>query len=133
MMRAMIATSIYQKEAASMDMRRRLGNAGEQIAETMLKKKGYKILKRQYQIRFGEIDLIALDGDEVVFIEVKTRHASEGPFPEESVGEKKLRRMEITAEHFLKAQAFESRDYRFDVIAITLTAGEPEIVHLVGV
>jgi len=116
-----------------MDRRRIFGNAGEKIAADYLKKKGYKILEKQFGNRFGEIDLIAKDGDEIVFVEVKTRKSLALGYPEESVHEKKLHRMEITADAYLKSKTSEDQAYRFDVIAIVDEGGVFDIKHIIGV
>ncbi len=55
----------------------KLGEKGEELAVRFLKKKGYKIIKQNYKTRIGEIDIIARDGNALVFIEVKTRESIE--------------------------------------------------------
>ena len=70
-----------------MDPRRLFGNKAEKLAERYLKKKGYKILDRQFVTRYGEIDLVAREGDEIVFVEVKARRSTAFGYPEESVTE----------------------------------------------
>ena len=72
-----------------MDARTLFGDKGELIAEEYLSSKGYKLVKRKYRNEYGEIDLICLDGIQVVFIEVTTRRSVKEGFPEESVTEKK--------------------------------------------
>ncbi|KKW36930.1 MAG: hypothetical protein UY81_C0009G0015 [Candidatus Giovannonibacteria bacterium GW2011_GWA2_53_7] len=116
-----------------MDPRRLFGNEGEHRAATYLKKKGYVILDRQFRTRFGEIDLVARDGDEIVFVEVKTRRSSAHGFPEDAVTETKLQRLEIAAESYLKVHAFEARLHRFDVIALVGEEGHVQVEHLIGV
>ncbi len=109
------------------------GNQGEAIAEAFLRKKGYEILARQFRVRAGEIDLVAQEGDEVVFVEVKTRRSLAAGHPEESVHMGKLHRMALAAEAFLTQKKWEAKPYRFDVIAITVQNGIEEIRHIVGV
>lgn len=119
-----------------MDDRRLLGNQGERNAEEFLFGKGYKTIERQWRSKFGEIDLICLapGGEEVVFVEVKTRHSLEEGYPEESVTAKKLRHMEAAAECFLRERTWENRPYRFDVIAIAeVWPDPPDVQHLIGV
>ncbi len=103
------------------------------MAAEYLKKQGYKILDRQFRTRFGEIDLVAMDGREIVFVEVKTRRSSVHGFPEEVVTETKLHRLETAAESYLKARALEGRPYRFDVVAILGEGKDVDIEHMVGV
>ena len=62
-----------------------LGNRGERLAARYLRRQGFKIFSRQYSNRLGEIDLIALDGDCLVFVEVKTRRSQEAGDPVEAV------------------------------------------------
>ncbi len=116
-----------------MDPRRIFGNQGEDEAATFLKKKGYKILETQFTTRFGEIDLIALDGDEIVFVEVKTRRSLAMGYPEESVHEKKLHKLEIAAGAYLASVTKEEVPHRFDVVAIVVQGNDREFRHLIGV
>ena len=110
-----------------------LGLKGELAAKRYLKKKGYKILKTNYQCRFGELDIIALKDDCLVFCEVKTR--SEGMIapPQESVNHSKQQKMIKTALFFLQ-QHKSFMNSRFDVIAITAKKdGQLQIEHLENV
>lgn len=75
------------------------GSSGEKIAVDFLLKKGYRILETNFRTRFGEIDVIALDKDLVVYVEVKTRSSRQFGLPEEAVGHRKL-------QHLLKAAAY---------------------------
>jgi putative endonuclease len=116
-----------------MDIRRVFGNSAEDLAAKFLKAKGYRILTKQFTTRYGEIDLIARLGDEVVFVEVKARRGSAFGYPEESVTQKKLEKITLVAQEYLKKKGWESRDHRIDVIAIEYGEGDPEILHLEGV
>lgn len=113
----------------NMDPRREFGNAGESRAAEFLAGIGYEVIEKQWRSKFGEIDLICLDGDEVVFVEVKTRASLASGYPEDSVTGKKLRHLELAGEAYLQQVAWEQRPYRFDVIAIYLD----EITHLQGI
>lgn len=115
------------------DFRRKFGNSAEYLAERFLIEKGYQILDRQFLTRLGEIDLIAKDGDEVVFVEVKARRTTEFGYPEESVTPQKLRKIGMTAELYLRTQKLPNVPYRVDVVSILLNQSPPEIVHLIGV
>jgi putative endonuclease len=96
---------------------RGLGAEGEDAAAEFLIGLGYTIVKRRFRGRHGEIDLIALDGDRLVFVEVKTRGA--GPYlPEDAIGHHKIRRWKRTATEYLRSVSEERRECRFDVIAI---------------
>ena len=116
-----------------MDIRRVFGNSAEDLAAKFLKAKGFKIITKQFSTRFGEIDLIARLGDEIVFVEVKARKSSAFGHPEESVTDKKLEKITMVAQEYLKKKGWESREHRIDVIAISYDSGEPEILHIEGV
>ena len=95
-----------------------IGKSGEEIASNYLLKKGYKILFRNYHSQFGEIDIIALDKDTLVFIEVKTRTSNlEAAFS--SVSFLKQQKLTKTALDFL-SKNYEYEDFltRFDVIVV---------------
>ncbi len=116
-----------------MDPRRKLGNSGEELAEKFLVEKGYQILDRQFLTRLGEIDLVAKDGDEVVFVEVKMRRNSKFGFPEESVTPTKLRKIGMTAELYLRTRNLLTSQYRIDVVSILDSKPNREVTHLIGV
>ena len=97
-----------------------VGKLGEKIAAEFLKKEGYKILEKNFQTRFGEIDLVAEDGDTLVFVEVKTRHTDKFGKPEESVTPVKIRKI-IKAGQFFRNIGRNLPDLeRIDVVAIEL-------------
>jgi putative endonuclease len=92
-----------------------LGDRGENEAARYLRRQGFRILVRGYSTTRGEVDLIARDGDTVVFIEVKTRRQGE---PLEAVTLEKQRRLTLAALQFLKQHGLLERRCRFDVVAI---------------
>lgn len=101
-----------------------LGEAGEKVAAKYLKKRGYKILEFNFSNdkgrRMGEIDVIAKDGNTIVFVEVKTRSLSprNDVLPEESIGTKKLHRLNKIANFYLRKNNLLNSDYRFDAISV---------------
>jgi len=109
----------------------RLGQWGEKRCEAFLKRKGLKILARNYSCKMGELDLVMVDADStIVFVEVKTR-AGEDLTPAESVVtfSKKTRALRA-ARFFLAANKISERPYRFDVVTIVLgQTGPPKIRH----
>ena len=109
-----------------------LGAWGEARAAEYLEKKGYRILSRGYQTRFGEIDLIAADAKFLAFVEVKTRKDDDFAEAWESVGARKRARIRRTAEIWLYVYPAELQP-RFDVIEVYAPAGvrtkNPEIRH----
>ena len=94
-----------------------LGRKGEKLAEKFLKEKGYTLLKRNFRTPFGEADLIMQDGDEIVFIEVKTRTSETFGAPREAVGKEKQRRYYQIALCY-GGQAGEEPNARFDVAEV---------------
>jgi putative endonuclease len=99
------------------------GETGEKIAAEYLMKNGYRILARNYTSRLGEIDIVAEYGNELVFVEVRTKTgASFGP-PEESITRSKQHKLINMAEYYRKANPGGLEDYRIDVIAVTLGTG----------
>ncbi len=103
------------------------GNFGEDVATDFLRKKGYRILDRNYANtkgrRLGELDIVAEYKGEIVFVEVKTREWKENaPLPEESVTRTKLHRLEKIAVSYLRAKKREAFPYHFDVLSIFLDA-----------
>jgi putative endonuclease len=114
-----------------MDARREFGDAGENLAASFLVSSGMRLLDRNVNTPFGEVDLLCEDGDEIVFAEVKTRQSDEYGYPEESITPGKFRHMSASAESVLSERGWENRFWRLDVVAIRMLPGkEPEIVHL---
>jgi putative endonuclease len=103
------------------------GKDGEQIAVAYLRKKGYHIYETNFRCPLGEIDIIAREKDEIVFIEVKTRKSSQLGYPEEAVGAGKQKKLSQLALWYLQKKNLDAASARFDVIAITLQPGENEI------
>ena len=101
-----------------------LGREGEQIAETYLRKKGYRVVERNYRCPAGELDLIFLDRRVIVFVEVKTRTDERFGAPLESVDRRKQRKMIKAALFFLSQHRLHHREARFDVVGISFR-GEP--------
>ena len=107
------------------------GDVGEREAARYLRRRGYRILHRQYRNRGGEIDLIACDGDTIVFVEVKTRRGVEQGAPFEFVTADKQRRMTRAAMMYLKQTRQLEQRSRFDVVSLVWPPGvlRPEIQH----
>ncbi|MFH1631900.1 MAG: YraN family protein [bacterium] len=113
------------------DDRRKFGDKAEDLAAKMLEEKGFKILERQFKTNIGEVDLIARDGNEIVFVEVKARHGVDYGYPEESVTTAKLKKIITVGEQYLSVNDLKRVPYRVDVVAIVY---DPfEVVHLEGV
>ena len=102
------------------------GQKGEQLAADIMTQKGYKILETNWKLGRMEIDIIAANKKEIVFVEVKTRTSMLGGTPEEAVDEAKKRRMVASANAYLKYHQ-EKRELRFDIIGILMNkSGEIE-------
>ncbi len=104
----------------------KLGEKGEELAVRFLKQKGYKIIKQNYKTRIGEIDIIAMDGNALVFIEVKTRESIEYGLPFEAVNSAKKRKIANVALLYLKRFKEEAPPCRFDVVSIYYEQKNPE-------
>jgi putative endonuclease len=116
----------------SSDVRRRLGDRGEQLAAEHLRRRGFEILERNYRTRWGELDLIAFDGGTLVFCEVKTRRrAGAAPVPFEAVHAGKQGRVRRMAARWLSERTDRPRAalLRFDAIGVVLDARH-ELVSL---
>ena len=99
--------------------KRLLGTKYENIAADYLRDKGYTIIEHNFRDRTGEIDIIALDEDTIVFTEVKYRKNEKSGYPEEAVSESKMRRISKTADFFcMEKNIKDNTGCRFDVIAI---------------
>jgi putative endonuclease len=107
-----------------------LGQEGERLAERYLRKKGYKLVERNYRCAVGELDLIVLDRRIVVFVEVKTRTGHGFGSPLEAVEFRKQRKMIQAAQFFLSAKGLQQREARFDVIGISWPGREPVLEHI---
>lgn len=105
------------------------GRSGEDVAAVFVHQLGWLILERNFRCPDGELDLIAQDGDTLVFVEVKTRSSRERGEPGEAVGRAKQTRLIRAASRYLTAKEFWNRPCRFDVISIIVRAGEPVIEH----
>jgi putative endonuclease len=99
--------------------RQRLGKWGESVAALQLEDKGYQILDRNWRCAQGEIDLVALDGEEVVFVEVKTRRGRQMGSPEEGLTQQKGKRLIELARLYLVERDIDP-DWRIDLVAVEL-------------
>jgi putative endonuclease len=97
-----------------------VGAAGEELAAAHLREAGYDILAVNYRCPLGEIDIVALHEDTVVFIEVKSRTNLNFGHPQEGLTPSKCRKLTQLAEYYLKEKNLPERKCRFDVVAILL-------------
>jgi putative endonuclease len=110
----------------------RLGRRGERAAVTFLKRQRYTIIHRGYRILGGELDIVAVEGRTVVFVEVKTRVSHDAGHPAEAVDPHKQRQLTQLALAYLRRYHLLDYSARFDVIAITWPANQkkPTIEHI---
>lgn len=104
---------------------RTTGNYGESLACEYLQKQGYQILERNYLIRGGEIDIVAMDGEYLVFIEVKCRYSHEYGLPVDSMTSWKIKALLKTALFYNQKNNWGDRGYRLDFVSVDF-AVDPE-------
>lgn len=121
----------FGQRTARRRLKRTLGYKGEKAAERFLKRKRYIIVGRQVRHALGEIDLIAVQGTTIVFVEVKTRQSDKLGHPTEAVDEKKQTRITRAASAYLKRNHLLDYPVRFDVISIVWPkeSRKPRIEH----
>lgn len=111
-----------------------VGAFGERLAERFLVERGMTILDRNWRCSHGELDLVAREGDYLVFCEVKTRRGTGFGEPIEAVGWRKAARLRRLAAAWLAGHGQSAPDVRIDVVGILLRPGRPPIVrHIAGV
>ncbi|GIV97792.1 MAG: UPF0102 protein [Herpetosiphonaceae bacterium] len=106
------------------DHRQKLGALGETLAANYLQSKGLILVERRWRCRYGEIDLVMLDGAALVIVEVRTRRGTDRGSPEESLTPQKRRRLMLVASIYLQGRALAgspwSGPWRLDVVAVVL-------------
>ncbi|MBW2659224.1 MAG: YraN family protein [Deltaproteobacteria bacterium] len=113
------------------DNRQKLGRTGERIASAYLQKNGYIILSKNYRRKCGEIDIIARQGDYLVFIEVKTRTTISHGHPLEAVTVRKQKQISMVAQCYLAENNLFDTAARFDVVAVTALKNSRVQVELI--
>ena len=98
--------------------RQLLGRKGEQMAAQALLERGYRIVEHNFRCRYGEIDLIAEEKGDLIFVEVKTRRGTAFGQPEEAVTRAKRRKLAEVASYYLDMHHAGDRPWRIDVVAI---------------
>lgn len=100
-----------------------MGRAGEEAAAGHLKKKGLRIVKRNFRCRMGELDIVARDGPCLVFVEVRTVAGSAFGTAQESVNRKKRDKIRQVAMYYIQSEKVRDVPLRFDVVAVTMDPG----------
>lgn len=109
---------LFRRKIEELPYKRAIGTKGEQLAVRFLKKKGYKILQRNYRRRNGEIDVVCYDHGTIAFVEVKTRYSDKYGPPELSVTDAKKKQMAKIALQYVAEKKIEGINLRFDVVSI---------------
>ena len=113
-----------------MALHNELGKWGEDLAASYLERLGYTILERDWKSGHRDLDIIAQEGDTVVFVEVKTRRNRDFTDPEMAVDYQKIRHLQQAANHYIKFRHIDN-DIRFDIITVVGTMNEtPSIEHI---
>jgi len=107
----------------TVDPRQALGKSGEDLACAELRRRGYAILARRFRTPRGELDIVARDGETLVFVEVKARRDERCGTPQEAVTWHKRRRLAAMADDFLARARLGAVPCRFDVVAVRLGTG----------
>jgi putative endonuclease len=109
-----------------------VGRLGERLASDYLRARGYAVVDANWRGRGGELDLVATQNGQVVFVEVRSRSTTTGMTAAESIGPDKQRRLLRAAEEYLSRKA-PNASARIDVITVFLGPGRaPEVQHIVG-
>lgn len=108
----------FREQVQSWSVPKPLGVRGERAAARLLKRLGYMIVAHSERDRIGEIDLVAVDGKTIVFVEVKTRTSQDRGHPAEAVDQDKQRRLTRVALSYLRRHDLLEYPARFDVVAI---------------
>jgi len=113
--------------------RKRLGTRAEAEAERLLTRQGMRLVARNWSTRLGEIDLVMMDGSDLVFVEVKARSSDAVAPPHETVTGAKRRRLVALARRFIQATGQHDRACRFDVVSVVWSpeSRRPQVQHIV--
>lgn len=98
--------------------RARLGTWGEERAGRFLQDRGYRILTTNYRCSHGEVDIVAQDGQELVFVEVRTRHSDSFVAPQESLSKAKIRRLIASCQYYLACEGRTNAAWRIDLVCV---------------
>ena len=115
-----------------LDFRKKLGAKGENIAARFLKRKGYRIVQRNYTCKLGEIDIIAQHDSTLIFVEVRSKQTEKFGPPQYSVNSAKQRQISRAALYYIKENKITGQTCRFDVVAVTFLpdSRKPEVEHI---
>ena len=131
MTKRQVTTSATNNRKKPDAARQGLGRTGERLAAEELSRRGYHILEKNFRCSYGEIDLVAEDAQDLIFVEVKTRRGSAYGLPEEAVTLRKQRKIVQVASYYLDLHTCSERSWRIDVVAVQLDkGGKPEEIRV---
>ena len=111
---------------------RERGRKGEAVAAEHLRRIGYRIVDTNYRCRLGEVDIVAEEDGELVFVEVRSRVSGTGGVPEESIDRHKRERLRRLAESYLQSHPERAFHCRVDVVAVEFSpSGVPQRIELI--
>jgi len=119
------------REKGIISARQALGRKGEEVAVDFLKKQGYRIIKRNYRCRAGEIDIVVKEGSSLVFVEVKSRRSTHFGLPEEAVSYEKRRHLTRVALGYLTHHRIKETKCRFDVVSVLMNENGVKEIRLI--
>ena len=111
--------------------RSRIGQKGEIIAAGELGRLGYRIIDSNYRTQYGEIDLVALDGEYLVFVEVRSLSSDAFCKPVETINSRKIARIIYAAQHYIEAKQMGERAVRFDVVEVVYTKDASPSINII--
>ena len=114
----------------SEDRRQSLGKLGENLACAALAQRGYAIIRTRYRTKLGEIDIVARDGDTLVFVEVKARAGDEFGGAAAAVTAWKQRKVALMAMNYLVQHRLDDQSCRFDVVTVDIVDGQPPRIEV---
>jgi putative endonuclease len=101
-----------------------LGNLGESYAERFLMRNGYKVIDKNFRCKVGEVDIIALKDNILIFVEVKTRNSTKFGFPEEAVTPHKIGKIKRSGDWYVSLHPNLPKKVRIDVVSLLLAEGK---------
>jgi putative endonuclease len=101
-------------------LQKKLGKKGEDFVTQRLEKQGYVIVERNFHCRYGEVDIIAKDGDEYVFVEVKTRRHMYYDEPMDTVDHRKQKKLQRTIHYYLHQNKLDDALHRVDIAILEI-------------
>jgi putative endonuclease len=110
-------------------LNRRKGKFGEEYAATYLKNKGYKLLKKNWTMRWGELDLICKKGQEIVFVEVKFRTSDRYGHGYEAIDFRKKKKLFRSIQRYLLLNNLQNTQWRLDIICVTRVSKKLQVDH----